>query len=213
VVPMHTVVSAELLAAAALVPNPYLDAYVEICGADSFTGTGHQALSDGVAALIAREHLVTRFAWAIPTASAIAEIVAHGQVAEIGAGAGYWASLIAAAGGDVVAFDEAPVGAGDNVFVADTAWFDVAVGGPEQASRFPDRSLLLCWPSYDTCFAADTLAAYTGDVVIYVGERMGGCTADDTFHSALEHTFTLTSTVKIPCWYGINDNLTVWRRH
>lgn len=60
--------------------------------------------------------------------------------------------------------------------------------GPESAD---DRTLLLCWPDLDSGFATACLSAYTGDAVIYVGEGMGGSTAEGSFFDALGRDWLL----------------------
>ena len=54
----------------------------------------------------ARAGLVRRYGLAIPTDEAIAACVARSPLVEIGAGLGYWASLIAQQGGDIAAYDD-----------------------------------------------------------------------------------------------------------
>jgi hypothetical protein len=159
----------------------------------------------------ARQQLVLDYAWAIPDERAIATIVNRGPVVEIGAGAGYWAALIHAAGGDIVTYDTAPPALGPSRWTS-AVWYPVTAGGPEQAANHPDRTLLLIWPPYEEPMAADTLDTYTGDTVIYVGEGHGGCTADDQFHQMLDRHWTLVDNLHIPQWFGLHDRLTIWER-
>lgn len=114
--------------------NPYLAEF------DSFNG------SHLFSSFEARERLVKRYAWAVPTEEAVRVIASHGPVVEIGAGTGYWASLLRQVGTDVVAYDRSPH---DNHWCVGTHSL-VEVGGPEKASEHPDRTLFLCWPPYDT---------------------------------------------------------------
>lgn len=53
-----------------------------------------------------RAELVRRYAWAVPDAAAIAALAARSPLVEIGAGTGYWARLLAAAGADIIAYDD-----------------------------------------------------------------------------------------------------------
>jgi hypothetical protein len=68
----------------------------------------------------------------------------------------------------------------------------------------------MVWPSYDETWPTETLGAYEGDTVIYVGEGRGGCTADDRFHQMLHDKWQLEETVAIPQYLGLNDRLEVW---
>lgn len=189
-----------------------------------------------------RDIAVSRWSWAIPTNEAILTIVKHspGGVVEIGAGAGYWARLITRAGGDVVAFDKHPPPHPDNVWHEKTRpWFDVQAGGPEAAARYPDRTLLLCWPPYSWDVAARAARAHLdagGRRLIYIGEGASGCTGDETFHAMLEEgwcpgcseledladaehvawcgvkpLYDQIDSVAIPQWWGMHDRLTVWQ--
>jgi hypothetical protein len=160
----------------------------------------------------ARHELVKTHAWAIPTEDAIDTIVKHSPegVVEIGAGTGYWARLISARGIPVAAFDQDP----HHNAQAEGEWFEVFEGGPEKATDFPERSLFLCWPPYDTDMAYESVLAYDGDTLLYVGEGPGGCCGNDVFHDLLQGEWTELEEeyVALPQWPGIHDHLEVWSR-
>lgn len=133
----------------------------------------------------------------------------YGPIIEIGAGLGYWASLLE----DVVAFDtfaedDMHYLGGDRT----GSWFDVQEGGKEKLDLHPNRTLLLCWPPYDTPMGGDVLRAYRGDVLIHVGEWEGGCTGGAGYWEQIHDEWEDIATVDIPQWYGINDYLTVFKR-
>lgn len=185
------------------VPNPYLDHYQQMT---------KDFGDDSIGLFGIREKAVRRFAWAAPNRAAIEAITDLGPVVEIGAGAGYWAALIAGHGADVVAYDAKPPSTEVNTYVEGTGvFFDVFAGGPERAGEYPDRALMLCWPPM-TPFAEAALRAYEGDTVVYVGEGWGGCCATDEFFDELDRSWTRTRTVAIPTWPGIHDTLSVWTR-
>jgi hypothetical protein len=190
------------------VTNPYLDEFTAL-GAVGDHKVGSPAWTK---AIMARSDLTRKYAWAIPDMGALAAIVACGPIVEIGAGAGYWASLVAAAGGDIVAYDTIPVGTGENSYLAGIAWFDVVVGDATAVLDHQNRALLLCWPPYDHPLASECLELYTGDTVVYVGEYRGGCNAEDSFFDQLETGFDRVERVAIPRWEGMHDELTVWTR-
>lgn len=158
----------------------------------------------------ARHANVTKYAWAIPTERAIETIAKHAPagVVEIGAGTGYWARFLRYRGTFVAAYDEAPH---DNI-QAQADWSYVEVGGPEMAAQWPQLALFLCWPPYNTPMALESLHAYCGDTLIYVGEGEGGCNADDAFHEELERDWKEVEYTPIPQWPGIHDGLTVYKR-
>lgn len=74
------------------------------------------------------------------------------------------------------------------------------------------RTLLLCWPPYDSKMASQCLRAFQGDSVAYVGEHEGGCCADDAFFKALEKGWENVREVDLPQWPGMHDYLSIWRR-
>lgn len=161
-----------------------------------------------------RERLRRIYGYAVPTDEAIQHLVWHGPVVEIGAGRGYWARLIADAGGQIRAFDDF---SWENLHQEDPDqprpdWFPVERGGPEQARRPGARTLLLVWPPYQDPMAADALEAFEGEYVAYVGEGFGGCTADDCFHILLEDEWDLLYTIDIPSYWGLHDDFLFYRR-
>lgn len=178
----------------------------------------------------ARRELVKRYSWAIPNAEALATIAAHAPagVVEIGAGGGYWASLLQQAGVSVIAYDPVPPPQ-ESHWHDGHPWTEVLAGDHTAVIGHPDRALFLCWPNYDQPHAASAVELYGGDTVIYVGEGTGGCTGDGRLHRLLGETecycwgdscpcadtpplFREVARVDIPQWDGIHDSLTVHAR-
>jgi hypothetical protein len=165
--------------------------------------------------IIKREEIVKNYAWAIPNAEAILELVNSGPVIEIGAGTGYWAHLVRDAGGVIYAYDRAF--GKDNEFTLGSVWTVVLPGGPEQIKewQFKDTTteftLFLCWPPYATSMALDSLREYTGKKLIYVGEQWG-CTGDEAFQEELDKNWNLDYTIEIPVWWGVHDAMYVYSR-
>ena len=132
--------------------------------------------------LVDRHQLTKTFGWSIPTPGDIewiTSVLGGRGVVEIGAGTGYWAWQLAQAGADVVAVDLLP--GGENTYCAATQYHPVHRGGPEVAGLHPERALLLCWPPYGARMAVESLRAYEGDLLIWIGEGDGGCTGDEEF--------------------------------
>ena len=200
--------------------NPLFDLWSEACGKSGGWGFSTKEWK-------ARKKAVSLYAWAIPSEEAIRAIIECGPVVEIGAGSGYWASLIAQLGGDVVAYDQYEPKANKD-YPFEQGWFPVQKGGPEKAAEHAERALFLCWPPYNDSFARECVDAYQGDTVIFVGEGRGGCTADDDFFRTMgesswdwENEETLeplsdewerADEINIPQWDGIHDYLTIYHR-
>jgi hypothetical protein len=164
---------------------------------------------------------VREFSWAIPTPDAVEAIAKLAPVVEIGAGTGYWAALVAGAGGDIVAYDTHPFGTktdkDGNHYRHDEflPWFPVQVGGVEALRRPGNRqtrTLFLCWPPLSKPMAAQCLRAFRGEYVAYIGEGKYGCTADGKFHRILDAKWDLVEQVDLPNWDGLHDGLGIWKR-
>ncbi len=177
--------------------NPYLDEFKEIITPKHPLDTNYL-----IDIYTNRTNLIRKYAWAIPNAEAIEMIFKYSPMIELGAMNGYWASLIEQAGGKVHALDIFPT----------STYHEVHYGTPDDLKKLSDPTLLLCWPPYANPMAASALVNFTGDTIIYVGEGMGGCTADDTFHTLLDSKYQLVEFCDIPQWPGLNDQLMVFRK-
>ena len=154
------------------------------------------------------------YSWAICSPGDIAwlkEILGGRGVVEPGAGTGYWAWQMGQAGIDVVAYE--PEVQGPVNHFARRTWTTLLRDDHAAPAHHPDRALFLCWPSYAEPWAAQSLACYTGDLLVYCGEGEGGCTADDGFFELLaaEWEEVSDSAAHVSYW-GIHDYLTAYRR-
>jgi hypothetical protein len=159
-----------------------------------------------------RERLVSKYAWAIPNDAAIRAIAEHKKIIEIGAGTGYWAMLLAKAECDILAFDCDPPSKGPNEYRHNREWHPIKRGGPSIITEYPEYTLLLCWPPYESGMAFECLTYYSGDVLIYIGESNGGCNGDDNFWSAIESDWKEIRRIEIPQWKYIHDSLWFYER-
>jgi hypothetical protein len=161
-----------------------------------------------------RRELAAAYSWSIPDEPALAELVALGPLVEAGAGTGYWAALIGARGGDVVAYDVAPPGGPvpNAHHPGRRTWAEVGTGDSVTAVReHPDRTLFLCWPPYDDEAGYLAVRAYRGELLAYVGD--GVATGTPRLHRELELNWTPDSTIGLPTWPGVADRLVVFRRN
>lgn len=158
-----------------------------------------------------RSDLTRKYGFAIPNPPALNFIANWGPVVEMGAGTGYWASLLRKMKVDIRAFDNFS-GYGKNGYGFGTPWVAILKGTPVTLEGHGDRTLFLCWPDYNSPFASNCLRHYPGDRLIYVGEGYGGCTGNDRFHARLKKEWTLVKTISLPTWPGIHDNLYAYER-
>ncbi len=164
--------------------------------------------------------LVDQYSWAIPNEKALAMIARYSPIIELGAGGGYWASLLVGkeyGNVDIVAYDNNSWANHGSHGV--TRWFNVKYGDEavllkEENSK---RSLLLCWPSMDD-FAANALKNFSGEYLIYVGEmprdtgEFEPSMANQKFFQILDHTFEEVESEVIPNWPGYLDKVYVFKR-
>lgn len=176
-------------------------------------------LEQDLLAFKAREQTIRDYAFSVPTPDAIRTVVKFApRIVEIGAGTGYWAKLLKDAGAEVVAFDSVEPGAHNDYFARSQKgqkigrWFPVQFGTEPDLRDHKDRALFMAWPPYEAPMARVSVETWGGDIVIYVGESEGGCTADDSFFALLNTDFEEVECVQIPQWYGLNDWLWIYRR-
>ncbi|MDR3615805.1 MAG: hypothetical protein P4L53_19760 [Candidatus Obscuribacterales bacterium] len=201
----------------AALSNPYLEKYESLPFIQElkakFPGRSMRSLSyygdPGVGHALRRE-----FAYAIPNEEALSEIQSHGPVVEIGAGKGYWASLLRQRGARVAAFDKFPIESGRNEYhdVGDRAFTEIAKGSVEQVRKFPDHKLLLVWPPPNEPMALNALNQYKGKTVFYVGEEHADYIGDMAFQRQLNERFEIKKQIPLPNFPGYDDMLHVYER-
>ncbi|DAZ92755.1 TPA: hypothetical protein N0F65_000580, partial [Lagenidium giganteum] len=178
------------------------------------------------------------YAYATPTEEALATIAKYAPLVEMGAGTGYWSSLLQAKDVDILAYDKCPPavsvtasnGGNDaldkkkanrkkadekNAYHGQVPPFcPMAKGGPETLSSVRElhgRSLLLCYPPPKDPMALDCLRNFTGKYVLHVGEWQGD-TGERKFEKRLARDYTLVKEVALPNWGNTAYSLTVWQR-
>ncbi len=171
--------------------------------------------------------LQAAYAYAIPSPETIEWMArfCDGQtVVELGAGRGYWAAQLAAAGVEIDAYDSEPPDKSENVsFVkADgqmDVWHPVGNLGEFTARSFAGAGdvLFLCWPpGWGNTMASDALAAFKaagGERLVFVGEPKGGKTGDDAFFEALTEDWEIESEdAQFVSWWNLVDIAQGWVR-
>ena len=185
------------------VGNPYYDECLRL-------GLGNDQYSFQMETYTKRREMTKKYAWSIPCPKALSVLEEYLPIVEMGAGRGYWASLV---DGDIVAYDT--FAESDLHYLGgnkENLWFPVQTGGLEKLADHPDRTLFLCWPPYDTPMGGDILRAFTGKYFIHVGEWDGGCTGGDCYWKQIEEEWEEIRSVDLIQWSGIHDNLYVFER-
>ena len=165
-------------------------------------------------------------AFAVPSGAALDLIARHAPIVEMGAGTGFWVSLLRSRGLDATAFDVQPPRRPDdrtahrvggmeasksNEFHGGCpAFVDVLKGSPSTLSspRWRDHALLLCYPPPAHPMAMQSLTQFSGSTLIHVGEWRGD-TAEPRFEEALSVGWALVERMPLPCWGDTMEDLTV----
>jgi len=156
-----------------------------------------------------REEFVKNYSWAIPSEKAVQKIkdFAGGQtILEVGAGLGLWAKLLKDSGVSIVPTDLSLKN--DYVAKKDPYINVEEIGHLEAIQKYGHHKILMMiWPPYDHPMANETLKAFKGKKIIFVGEGRGGCTGCDNFFKELEKNWVETDYIAIPNWLGMHDSL------
>jgi hypothetical protein len=167
------------------------------------------------------------FAYAVPspeTVQWVCDFAGGNKIIEIGAGRGYWAAQLSSAGADISAFDIEPPSVDSNPSFPQgektrQTWHDVSKRDSyrELDDYGPESVLFLCWPpGWGNPMASDSLKRFEdsgGSSLIYVGEPMGGKTANDAFFDALSAHWELESVdSQYVTWWNLQDQAQAWRR-
>jgi len=160
-----------------------------------------------------RNMFTSTLAWAVPdqaSLDAIVRFTGGDRILEVGCGSGLWAGLLSGIGARVTATDPFLTHGFDQ---AQTFIEVERIDAATAISTHADHEvLMLIWPPFGDAFAVDTLRAFTGDRLVYIGEGGGGCTTDDDFHQELEDNWNEEEIIYIPVWASIHDSCTLYRR-
>ncbi|WP_067664169.1 hypothetical protein [Nocardia miyunensis] len=171
--------------------------------------------------------LQSSYAYAIPSPETIDWVAGFCEgrtVVELGAGRGYWAAQLRAAGLSVAAYDSEPPDRSDNPSFTKTIgqkdiWFPVGTLDDYRARtcRGSDDVLFLCWPpGWGNPMSAEALTDFEaagGERLIYLGEPKGGKTGSDAFFDALASGWELKSgDPQYVSWWNLADRAQAWVR-
>lgn len=161
------------------------------------------------------------YAFAIPNIEALETIKRYSPngVVEIGAGNGYWAHLLGQIGVDVRAIDKNLIPLGRNPYWRAgrppeqmKLWAPMTAGDASDVARVePERTLLMVWPPMGDSLGEEALRNFKGDTVCYVGDWRNS-TGDKIMHNMLRLLWQYVEAVRIPTFFGFQDQLVVFTR-
>lgn len=179
-----------------------------------------------------RKFYIQKYAHAIPTNAALKTIAELAPIIEIGAGTGYWASLLRQQAVDILCYDQNPPGLPSTLnryHEGATCWTEVLSGDDSAIDLHPQRTLLLCWPPPHDDMPFRALQRYQGEYFIYIGELPAdengclylmeagkpirkGVMITHHFVAELHSYWELLRCVELPHWEICWDNLYVFKR-
>lgn len=164
--------------------------------------------------ILDRPELVHMYSWSITDPESVKFVARHQRngLVDPMAGTGYWAYVLASANVDVVCYDHSLPETNDWHKDKDP-WVDIEqLDATLAVVKHPDRTLLLSWPPYQSPIGVETINAYKGDRIIYIGEGGGGCTGSDEMYQVLDEEWEAVAGHTPIHWYGIRDSITVYQR-
>lgn len=182
------------------------------------------------ATLLQRWPFCQRYSWAVPDPETLQFVRSWllPRAIEIGAGTGYWASLLAQHGVDMAAYDadpphlfptneyHSPRDPATGMFLQQLieAHFPVEPGGPEVLvlPRYQEHNLFLCWPPNHDDMAIECLDMFTGNRLVYIGYPRGGYCATHGFFDTLAQDWREVARHTPARWQGIYDEVVVYER-
>ncbi|HEY3990725.1 MAG TPA: hypothetical protein VGM02_15590 [Acidobacteriaceae bacterium] len=165
-----------------------------------------------------RQKVVGIYGFAVLTREIVNRLIVYGPFIEVGAGTGYWSYELQQAGCTSIATDISVPGTSSAfdsryAYRHRTCFLDVQPISAQQAIReHPDKTLLTVWPETGEAWSYETLTAYTGATLIYVGAVERGRPQDDQFHDELERSWRLETRMNIPRFPGHHDAVFVYHR-
>lgn len=161
-----------------------------------------------------RNDFVHKYAWTITDPDSVNFIrnVAYYGLVDPLAGTGYWAYVLAQIDVDVVCYDLHTIDT-NHWHKGMEPWVDVEqLDSTLAVVKHPDRVLLLAWPPYGEDVGLNTIAAYQGDKIVYIGEGESGCTGNAAMHQLLDEEWRKLLTHRPVQWWGLHDLITVYER-
>lgn len=171
--------------------------------------------------------------WAVPTREAISAIkgfVDDAGVLSIGSGLALWEKLLLEQGVDIIASDVNISGCIPPSTFMDKSKVTAPVVPKVPSDRYwnmkhkaaiskflplyqnKSKVLFICWPSYTSNHAYESVQLLNPDKIVYIGEGEGYSCANDNFFNILGEKYNLTRTLNIPQWYGIYDAVHLFQK-
>jgi len=154
------------------------------------------------------------YGFSIPESQTVRELkkIVSRNIIDLGAGKGYWAWFLSRNGFDVISMDDF---SWEHTQDRKSFHFTVQQGCAVDAARFPDRTLFLSWPPYESSFAVDALRAYSnagGQCFVFVADI--NCCGDESLREELYSNWNLIAEFPAPQVSGpyFSEGVFVYRK-
>lgn len=153
------------------------------------------------------DELKQHYSWIVPSLPAIKLLKEHLPIVELGAGNGYWASLVAGKFDIYTAIDMHPLS-------EQHSHFPVEIGGASMLKQFgTETTLFICCPQYRSHMMLEALQCFQGTNLIYAGDHDFGLQFGDELVEELEKNWLQVSCMPLPNWTkATNNEMSVWRK-
>lgn len=145
------------------------------------------------------------------------KVIGEGTVLEVGAGTGLLAKYLDAVGVKITATDDYSWYNEEKIGTMWKRYFPVEkLDFKDAIEKYRADYLLLCWPMYNNPLAREAAELFTelnpDGLIIYIGEGLEGCTADDGFHMGVKTVNELEEANRVyPQFAGLHDDVTLVR--
>jgi hypothetical protein len=163
---------------------------------------------------LARHAFIRAWGFSIPCKEAVSALTKLSPLVEIGAGTGYWTSLLSAAGADILATDAQTSGRQASYgFTCASSAETLNLDAVSAVRRYPERDVLCSWPSQEGCWDAEAALSMRQDrFLALIATPRGGIAGSQALFDTLEAHFSLVEEVEIPQFPMVHDKLSIYRR-
>jgi hypothetical protein len=169
---------------------------------------------DGVTETLreARQAFVRQWGFSLPCREAVTALRGFGPILEVGAGTGFWTTVMRAAGHDMIATDLA-AGLSPYGFSVSRHAEVEQLSAVDAVRKYPDRDLFCSWPSENEPWAAEAVGELrAGRKLALILDDRGTITGDDNLRRVLAERYRALEMIEIPRFPGLHDRMRLFER-
>jgi len=161
-----------------------------------------------------RNLFVEHFSWAIPHSSTLtalaSKLAGYKNILEVGAGSGLWTYLLKE-------LHNIPIRATDILdksYGYDRKYKYLPIEQLDSIAsivKYDPEVLMMVWAP-PTPLAYNSLKAFKGNLLVWIGYLDTGCNGDDKFFTELEENWEKVDDIDFQRWPAVFDECTIWQR-